>query len=213
MWQFSQAAQRCSVIIGIPNGGSMKRRIDLVASLVVILFLTALPASSQEIKLSKEGKWRIWYTSSDLRVELDFHWADQHPGDEWLILKLSVAGGLKGVTSVNQEDVRVRTPDGTTFELPTQEEYRAVRGSMRIAFKQENIWSPPASRFTGSLMRLEDWFYNPSGTVDYRETIHPSSAQYCSGPLMFRIPGGVQPGAWTLIIGLNEVPFVLGESE
>ncbi len=189
------------------------RRSVLLATAIVVLAGGIQFASAQEIKVSKEGKWRIWYTSPDLRAELDFHWADRHPGDEWLILKLSVAGGLKGVTSVNHKDVRVRAPEGTIFELPTQAEYRAVRGSMRVAFKQENVWGPPASRFRNSLVRIEDWFFNPAGTVDFRETIHPSSAQYCSGPLMFQIPGGVQPGGWTLLIGPDEIPFVLGENE
>lgn len=191
----------------------MRRSTVFALSVIVVLIFSVSLTSAQDSEISREGNWRIWYTSSDLRAELDFHWADRHPGDEWLILKLSVAGGLKGVTSVNQEEILVRAPDGTTYGLPTQAEYRTVRGSMRIAFKQENVWSPPASRFKGSLVRIEDWFYNPSGTVDYRETIHPSSAQYYSGPLMFQVPGGVQPGAWTLIIGQNEIPFVLGESD
>ncbi len=191
----------------------MKRLAILVVLIVLVLVLAASLAQAQEIEVSKQGKWRIWYTSPDLRAELDFHWADRHPGAEWLILKFSVAGGLKGVTSVNHKDVRVRTPEGTIFGLPTQAEYRGVRGSMQVAFKQQNVWAPPASRFRGSLTRIEDWFFNPSGTVDYRETIHPSAVQYCSGPLMFQVPGGVQPGAWTLLIGLEEIPFVLGENE
>jgi len=191
----------------------MKRLALLVVLIVVVLVPAAHRAQAQDIKVSKEGNWRIWYTSPDLRAELDFHWADRHLGDEWLILKLSVAGGLKGVTSVNHKEVRVRAPDGSIFDLPTQAEYRAKRVSMRIAFQQENVWSPPASRFVISLTRIEDWFFNPWGTVDYRESIHPSAVQYCSGPLMFQIPGGVQPGGWTLIIGLNEIPFVLGENE
>jgi hypothetical protein len=193
----------------------MKRRINLVASVVVLFLLTALPTSSQEIKVSSEGKWRIWYTSPDLRAELDDHWADRHLGDEWLILKLSVAGGLTGITPVNRKDVHLQAPDGSTFELPTQAEFREVRGSMQMAFQQENIWGPSAARFTGSLKRITDWFYSPAGDTRYLETIFPSSFQYCSGPLVFQVPGGVRPGGWTLIIDLEEgraeIPFVLGE--
>lgn len=191
----------------------MKLGSRVIVLVFVTFFMTAQAAWSQEAKISKEGNWRIWFTSPDLRAELDFHWADRHPGAEWLILKLSVAGGLKGVTSVNHKDVRVRTPEGTIFGLPTQAEYRGARGSMQVAFKQQHVWGPPASRFRGSLVRIEDWFFNPAGTVDYRETIHPSAAQYCSGPLLFEIPGGVQPGEWTLLIGPREIPFVLGENE
>ncbi len=193
----------------------MERRINLGALVVVILLLTALPSSSQEIEVSREGNWRIWYTSPDLRAELDYHWADLHLGDEWLILKLSIAAGRSGVTSVSRKNVRLQAPDGSIFDLPTEAEFRGVRGSMQVAFRQENIWGPPASRFTGSLERIEDWFFSPSGAASYRETIHPSATQYCSGPLVFQIPGGVEPGEWTLIFELEEmraeIPFVLGE--
>jgi len=37
--------------------------------------------------------------------------------------------------------------------------------------------------------------------------------QLCSGPLVFRVPGGVQPGRWHLVIELKknrvDVPFEL----
>ena len=180
----------------------------------VIVVVAAAGAAAQEIEVSKEGKWRIWYTSPVLRAELDFHWADRHIGDEWLILKLSVAAGRSGVTSVSRRNVRLQAPDGSIFELPTEAEFRGVRGSMQVAFRQENIWGPPASRFTGSLERIEDWFFNPAGAVSYRQTIHPSATQYCSGPLVFQVQGGVPPGEWVLVIDLEEtraeIPFVLG---
>ncbi len=195
----------------------MRRHVIVAASVVGFLMLSVSTAPAQDVEVSREGKWRIWYTSPALRAELDFHWADRHPGDEWFILKLSVAGGLKGVTSVNRKAVRLQAPDGSIFELPTEAEFRGVRGSMQIAFQQENIWGPPASRFTGSLERVEDWFFSPSRNAPYRETIHPSSFQYCTGPLVFHVPDGVQTGGWVLIIDLEtsraEIPFVLGADE
>lgn len=191
----------------------MKRRINLAASVAVILVLAALPASSQDPNVSREGNWRLWYTSPDLRAELDYHWADRHLEDEWLILKLSVAAGTSGVSSINRSDVTVKAPDGAIIELPSQAEFRAVRGSMEVAFQQQNIWGPSASRFRNSWVRIVDWFFSPPGATFHREFIAPTPRQYCSGPLVFQIPGGVQPGEWTLIIGLNEIPFVLGENE
>lgn len=196
----------------------MKKPIIVVVSIVAVLILTAASVTAQDVEVSKEGKWRIWYTAPDLRAELDYHWADKHLGDEWMILKLSVAGGRSGgVATVARENVHLRAPDGTVVDLPTEPEFRKVRGSMSMAFRQENIWGPAASRFTGSMRQLEEWFYNPQGKTYHRETIHPSSFQYCSGPLVFQVPGGVQPGNWKLIIDLEEIrveiPFVLGENE
>ncbi len=190
-------------------------RIALVSFAIMVIGVPL--TSAQDSEVSQKGDWRIWYTSPDLRAELDYHWADNHPGDEWIILKLSVAGGRRGVTSVSRGEVHLRAPDGTMLDLPTQAEFQGVRGSMAVAFKQENSWGPPASRFVGSLIRIEDWFFSPPRATFHRENIHPSSAQYCSGPLVFQVPGGVQPGGWTLVIDLEEmraeIPFVLGEND
>jgi hypothetical protein len=193
----------------------MRVRKILVVWVVAVLAIVAMPVSSQEIEVSREGNWRIWYTSPDLRAELDYHWADLHLGDEWLLLKLSVAGGpAGGVTPVNRKNIMVQAPDGAITMLPSQAEFRAVRGSMEVAFQQENSWGPSASRFRNSYVRILEWFFSPPGATFHREFITPSARQYFSGPLVFQIPGGVQPGEWTLIFELEEmraeIPFVLG---
>jgi hypothetical protein len=189
----------------------------VIGTVVALACTSVFPVVAQDIEVSQEGKWRVWYTSPDLRAELVYHWAAGHLGDEWMVLKLAVAGGSRGVTPVARENVRLRAPDGVLFDLPTQAEFQGVRGSMSMAFRQENVWGPPASRFVGSLRRVEDWFFSPRGQTSHRETIYPSSFQYCSGPLVFQIPGGVQAGTWKLIIDLEEmraeIPFVLDETE
>jgi hypothetical protein len=189
------------------------KQLTLIGVSVLLGLVAAASAVAQDFEVSQEGKWRIWYTSPDLRAELDYHWADGHLGDEWMILKLALAGGSTGVTTVARQDVRLRAPDGTSIDLPSQAEFRGVRTSMSVAFRQEDVWGPPASRFAGSLARVEDWFFSPLGRTFHRETVHPSSFQYCSGPLVFSVPGGVQAGRWVLVIDLEEmraeIPFEL----
>ena len=193
----------------------MDRRIVLTAAvgLAVLFLLPARPAAAQDATVSREGRYRVWYTSPQLRAELDFHWADRHLGDEWLILKLSMASGSGGVTPVSRDGVSVLTPQGAALPLPTQTEFREALGSIRMALKQENAWGPPASRFVGSLSRAENWFFSPPGVFIDRNTIYPSAFQYCTGPLVFRVPGGVQPGEWVLVMELEEarvrIPFIL----
>lgn len=193
------------------------KELATIGAAIVLAGAVVVPASGQDIEVSQEGRWRVWYTAPDLRAELVYHWAASHLGDEWMILKLALAGGSRGVTPVARENVRLRAPDGAMFDLPTQAEFQGVRGSMSMAFRQENIWAPPASRFVGSLRRVEDWFFSPRGQTSHRETIYPSSFQYCSGPLVFQVVGGVQAGTWMLIIDLEEmraeIPFVLDENE
>ena len=44
-----------------------------------------------------------------------------------------------------------------------------------------------------------------------RDEMPISSFQVCAGPLVFRVPGGIQPGRWRLVIELEEskadIPF------
>lgn len=188
----------------------------VVSAMVLIVVACAVDASAQEVEVGQEGKWRIWYTSPDLRAELDYHWADTHLGDDRILLKLAVSAGTAGgVPTVARDKVRLRTPDGTILELPTQTRFRAIQSSMSVAFRQENAWGPPPARFVGSRERIEEWFYSPQGRTIQRDSIHPTAFRYCSGPLVFEVPGGVQPGEWKLVIDLEEtrveIPFVLGE--
>jgi hypothetical protein len=48
-----------------------------------------------------------------------------------------------------------------------------------------------------------------------RSSLRINPGQWCSGPLVFRAPGGVQPGPWLVLIRLEEgelrVPFPLSE--
>ena len=193
----------------------MRSRSALAAAALAIAALGLDPAVAQDVEVERKGKYRIWYTSPDLRVELDYHWADRHLGDEHLILKLAMAAGSRGVVSVARDAVQVQTPEGHVLSLPTQDEFRRMLGKVRVALERENAWGPPASRFSGSLGRSAEWFYSPPGAYFDRNTVFPSPAQYCSGPLVFLVPGGVQPGGWVLSLDLEEstarIPFVLGE--
>mgnify|MGYP001820418276 CR=1 FL=1 len=194
----------------------MNRFSALLMSAIVVGFAMAPAVSGQDLEVSQEGKWRIWYTSPDLRAELVYHWAAGHLGDEWIMLKLSIAGGRRGVTSESRSKVRLRTPGGEMLDLPTEPEFREVRGSLSMAFRQENAWGPADARFATSMRRADEWFYSPRGQTIHRETLNPSPFLYCSGPLVFQVPGGVQAGRWKLIIDLEEtraeIPFVLDEN-
>lgn len=189
----------------------------VIGTVMVLALGAAGSVAAQDIEVSQEGKWRIWYTSPDLRAELIYHWAAKHLGDEWILLKLSIAGGRGGVTSVTRSKVRLRTPGGEMLDLPTESEFRQVRGSMSMAFRQENAWGPADARFATTMRRAEEWFYSPRGQTIHRETVNPSPFLYCSGPVVFQVPGGVQAGTWKLVIDLEEmraeIPFVLTENE
>ena len=59
----------------------------------------------------------------------------------------------------------------------------------------------------------EQWFFAAPPRMIAFDEIPLSSSQICSGPLIFKVPGGIQPGRWRLIIELEEsradIPFML----
>jgi len=153
----------------------------------------------------------VWYRGPEIEAELDYRWADGHLGDEWLILKLSLLGA--GAT-VERHGIRVRTPDGHTIPLLDQEEFRRIQGKLRIALDRSYAWEPPTGRFAGSREPCGQWFLVPPGLFIASPTLFLASTRVCTGPLVFQVPIGVQPGPWVLMIDLEEsdvrIPFVLG---
>ena len=62
-------------------------------------------------------------------------------------------------------------------------------------------------------MPCDHWFFrDPFGGFAYDE-VSINTFQLCSGPLVFKVVGGIQPGRWRLIIELEEsrvdIPFNL----
>jgi hypothetical protein len=194
----------------------MKSRKSIGIALIIGIFACSSTPTSDQPEVRNLRKYRIWYTGPELHAELDYRWADFHLGDEWLILKLSIAGQYRAVTPVEMEAVRMRTPQGHDIALPDQAEFRRNSGSIRHGLESVNAWSYPSERFVASRRACGEWFYFPSSFYQ-RTTLYVSPSQFCTGPLAFRVPGGVQPGRWVLMIDLEEsvvrIPFELGNAD
>jgi hypothetical protein len=153
----------------------------------------------------------VWYTGSELRAELEYRWAARHPGDEWLVLHLAVAGASGGPVAVSRDAISVQTPRGATIGLATQEQLRRVHQSLRMALTSYDAWQPYSHRFDRSLRPCGEWLFSPPPSLDFTETVYPSRQRFCTGPLLFQVPGGAQPGRWHLVIELEEstprIPF------
>jgi hypothetical protein len=162
--------------------------------------------------VTQKGPYLVWYRGIEIQAELDYRWADGHLGDEWLVLKLSLLGAG---SRVDHDDIRVRTPDSHTIPLLEQKEFRRVYGALRIALDRSYAWEPPTGRFAGSREPCGQWFLVPPGQFLASPTLYLASTRVCTGPLVFQVPIGVQPGRWLLTIDLEEsdarIPFVLGD--
>jgi hypothetical protein len=156
----------------------------------------------------------VIHEGPELIVALGFHHASRSIGDEWLILAVELtasAGG--GRTIVNHSDISVFAPDGRRLALVGQEEFRGNYGEIRVALERSLRSLPILGRYDRSQMPCDRWFLvGPFGGFAYGE-VPVNTFQLCSGPLVFRVIGGIQPGRWRLIIELQEsrvdIPFEL----
>ncbi len=185
------------------------------AAVVMLVCVAAISCatSAPPPEIQQQSEHRIWYTGPELRAELEFRWAARHPGEEWLVVRLAAAGAGSAVSPIAREAVTVRTPDGRRLALPDQTSFRAAAGSLRIALESYDAFEPFSHRFDRSLRPSSEWFFSPAGAASDRDTIYPSRQQFCAGPLVFQVPGGVQPGPWTLVIEMREstvrIPFTV----
>jgi len=170
-------------------------------------------SDSRQAESIEHSKNLTRYRGPELDVEVNYWWAERHLGDELMILRVAITSGSTS-SLVKAEDIRVRTPDGHAVPPMDQTEFRKVFFQLRMALSQSDVWAMPSSRFVGTRDPCGLWFVSPPGSrFPHSTEIRPSRSQVCFGPLVFRVPAGVQPGPWALIIDLEEtqakVPFML----
>ena len=136
-------------------------------------------------------------------------------GEEWLTLAVEITGTRgSGPVVVRRGDISVRSPDGRRLTPTSQNEFRENYPRLMIPVERALQNLPLLDRYKLNRdVPCEQWFFAaPPGMIAFDE-IPLSSSQICSGPLIFKVPGGIQPGRWRLIIELEEsradIPFVL----
>ena len=118
-----------------------------------------------------------------------------------------------GPNVVSRDDISIRTPDGRRLALISQNEYRRSFARLRIPVERTLEFLPLLYRYLPTRLPCDRWYLvSPPANIAFDE-IPINSSQTCSGPLVFSVPGGVQPGRWRLIIELEEsradIPFVI----
>jgi hypothetical protein len=187
----------------------------VLASAAVVLMCAGI-SSADPPGVTQKGRYVIAYDGPDLKAELIYRWASSHLGDGWLLLKLSMSSAYHGATTVERSSVTVRTPDGRQLPLIDQKTFRGIFPQLRSALETTDAWGPPARRLESSLRPCEFWYLTPPFSTNDRSTMRVFPGQWCSGPLVFRPPAGVQPGRWVLVIDLEEsqvrIPFELEDN-
>jgi hypothetical protein len=189
-----------------------------LAAIITLLLITGCATSSgpgtTEPGTRVVSRYAVIHEGPELAVALGFHQATRSIGDEWLILAVELTASARGGrTIVNRSDISVLTPDGRRLPLINQEEFRENYGAVRVAVERALRSLPILGRYDRSEMPCDRWFLrDPFGGFAYDE-IPINTFQLCSGPLVFEVTGGIQPGRWRLIIELEEsrvdIPFEL----
>jgi hypothetical protein len=189
----------------------------------LVLLLIAGCATSSGPNTTQPGthevsRYAVIHEGPELAVALGFYQATRSIGDEWLIVatELTASAG-SGRAIVNRSDISVISPDGRRLPLVSQEDFRENYGAVRVAIDRALRSLPILGRYDSSQMPCDRWFLrDPFGGFAYDE-VPVNTFQLCSGPLVFKVVGGIQPGRWRLIIELEEsrvdVPFELEAEE
>jgi hypothetical protein len=187
------------------------------AAVLVLAACAGCSSSSvaPEEQVTQEGRTLVRYEGVELQALVSYRWADAHLGDEWLVLVVWLSGGRTATTVIERDSIQLRGPDGTRYPLPTQQAFREAYTEFLASLRSVDLSYPPGRGFGGERRPCDRWFLAPPFEGFAYDTVDVSSFQFCSGLLVFLVPGGVQPGPWVLEIDLPEskarVPFVLGE--
>ena len=151
------------------------------------------------------SRYAVIHEGPELAVALGFFEATRSIGDEWLILAVELtASAGSGRSIVNHSDISMIAPDGRRIALIGQDEFRENFGQIRVALERALRSLPILGRYDRSQMPCDRWFLvGPFGGFAYDE-VPVNTFQLCSGPLVFHVIGGIQPGRWRLIIELEE---------
>ena len=154
---------------------------------------------------------RVAYNNEGF-VTLGYRTANTSVGNPWMLLDvgLTVRHGVD--TQVMKRDAfSIQTPDGTTVQLATQQEYRTgeLRGLQTLA----NATRDTISYFPGDVNRrcAVSFFTDPDKRNMSYDQVELNSQNGCLGRLYFHIPGGIKTGQHWLKVKFAasevQVPF------
>ncbi len=156
----------------------------------------------------------VFYDGPDLVATVAYMRGKNIVAEEWLILAAEFTSKRgRGPMVINRDDIAVLTPAGGRLGLISQDEFWSNTPRFQIPVERTLNYLPLLYRFEQNRVPCGRWYLvDPSLAIAYDE-ITVSSFEQCSGPLIFEVPGGVQPGRWRLVIELEEsradIPFVI----
>lgn len=188
-------------------------------ALLTVALPLAMTACTSTVDLgggvSRRGDHVFYYDGPEMLATVGTHQADSALGEDWLILAAHFrAASRTGLLTIPRDSVALRTPDGRRLPLLTQKEFIAAFGKIRFRLRQTQFSTPSSRTYPGdpeNIRVCDRWFFAEPTSGFATDELRVTSFELCSGPLVFRVPGGIQPGRWHLLIDLEEstadIPF------
>lgn len=194
---------------------------DLLSVMILVLAVQgcgsltpALPNPMTEPVVDHPGRHIVRYRDVAIEVIVETTFAAANLGEPWLVLNVGLSGMTGEATKVDRRLISVRTPDGRSVPLPSYAEFNAAYGELAPIARRAAVASQPIDFSRGGRRPCAINFMPlPGSGVSANTAVHVTKNQLCVGPFYFPIRGGVQPGAWKLILEFEEseavVPFTL----
>ena len=190
-----------------------------LSTLLTALLLITGCATTSEPSTSDPGTREIHrnavlHEGPELVAAVTYLQGKNSVAEERLILGVELTSPRgSGPNVVSRSDISIRTPDGRRLALISQDEYRRSFARMRIPVERTLDFLPLLYRYLPTRLPCDRWYLvSPPENIAFDE-IPINSSQTCSGPLVFSVPGGVQPGRWRLVVELEEsradIPFII----
>ncbi|MDX2438805.1 MAG: hypothetical protein QNL88_17360 [Acidobacteriota bacterium] len=182
----------------------------------VIIAAAACGACTSDVDIGggvrQRGDYQYFYEGPELEATVGTYLAATSIGENWLVLALYLrATSPSGNLVIERKAVSVVTPDGHRLPLISQEEFRAAYSQIHSLVRRTDFAAPSSRAGFGDLRYCDRWFFAEVGEGYATEELFLVSAERCSGPLVFNVPRGIQPGRWRLVIELEEsspdIPF------
>lgn len=197
-----------------------KAHIVKYPALLLTLLATAACATSGGLQATGPGtseitSFAVLHDGPEIAVIVVHPSAKRSLGEEWLALAIEVTANQgSGPVILKRGDLSLRTPAGRRLKLISQDEFRNNYPRLQIPVARALANLPLLDRYKpGRYAPCDRWFFVAPPQMLALDEIPFSSSQICSGPLIFEVSGGIQPGRWRLIIELQEsradIPFML----
>jgi len=159
------------------------------------------------------GKTMVRSSGAELKVTVDYRFAEGTVGERWMILKTAVSGTHRTSTKIPKSALHLRTPSGEDVTLPAYPDFAKAYPDLESSIaRAARISGPIAHRATYQEECGLDYFPPPDSGIA-RDSFSVNDHRLCVGFLYFPIPGGFEAGRYELSVELpNEtvtVPFTI----